>query len=100
MVHGVGICSHSLISQYLPMRFHTSAAGRFTSISRGMEVYVGFATAGPEADGAGCAAGAGVCAAMPALRPTTTTIQAADLVLSRLLIEFLQNRNEPRSGEM
>src|SRR5678815_2826831 len=32
------------MSQYLPIRFQTSAAGRFTSISRGIEVYVGFAT--------------------------------------------------------
>src|SRR5437867_2974206 len=36
MVHG--ICSHSPISQNLPMRFHVSAADRLTAISRGIEV--------------------------------------------------------------
>jgi len=33
-----GICSHSPISQYLPIRFQTSAAGRFTIISMGIEM--------------------------------------------------------------
>src|SRR6516164_3218380 len=51
IVHG--IWNHSPISQNLPTRFHTSAAGRFTMISIGIEVYVGLGITG----GAG-----GVCA--------------------------------------
>src|SRR3990172_838377 len=39
IVHG--IWNHSPISQYLPIRFQTSAAGRLTSISISTDVYVG-----------------------------------------------------------
>ena len=38
IVHPAGICSHSATSQYFPMRFHTSAAGRLTVISIGIGV--------------------------------------------------------------
>ncbi len=37
--------SHSAMSQYLPTRFQTSAAGRFTAISSGITMYVGLGTA-------------------------------------------------------
>ena len=57
ILHPAGISSHSLTSQYLPTRFHTSAAERSTVISIAMVVYVGDATT-TEPFGA---AGAGAC---------------------------------------
>src|SRR5262245_6180547 len=65
IVH-VGIWSHSAMSQYLPIRFHTSAAGLLTMTSSGMETYVGLATTMP----LGAAVGAGACARTAAMKHT------------------------------
>src|SRR5215469_2412064 len=79
MVHG--ICSHSPISQYLPTRFHTSAAGRLTVISRGIEVYVGFATTVLTGVPA-----AGTCALAICARQTIASAQPAIILVLRFPI--------------
>src|SRR5437899_9725511 len=90
------ICSHSPMSQNLPTRFQTSAAGRLTAISRGMAVYVGEATAGPVAAcGVG---GAGVCAVATPKKPAIASAQPALIVLSRFLIEFSRDAVVPFVG--
>jgi hypothetical protein len=62
----------------LPTRFHTSAAGRLTAISRGIEAYVGAATATD-------AAGAGVCAvAAPAMQVTASAHRAEVIPILRI----------------
>src|SRR5262245_53588163 len=73
IVH-VGIWSHSAMSQYLPIRFHTSAAGLLTMISSGMETYVGLATTMPL--GAAVVA-AGACARTATMKQTANDTQAA-----------------------
>src|SRR5688572_10676016 len=65
------------MAQYPPMRFHTSAAGRFTVISIGIETYVGFATTMLAAAGGAAGAGAWVLAVRPATSIANTTHAAA-----------------------
>src|SRR5512138_506057 len=76
------------MSQNLPTRFHTSAAGLLTAISSGMEVYVGEATAGPVA---ACGVGAGVCAEATCKKPAIANTQPTLVVLRRCFIEFSRN---------
>src|SRR5580765_5805975 len=67
ILHPAAIWNHSPISQYLPTRFHTSAAGRLTVISIGIETWVGCATTIPLVLAGGALAGTiGVCALSPA----------------------------------
>src|SRR5215471_11949361 len=69
--------NHSPMSQYLPTRFQTSAAGRSTVTSIVIATYVGFATT------ISCDAGgaAGACAlAMPATQ--TASAQAPNVLLN------------------
>ena len=90
------------MSQYLPMRFQTSAAGRSTVISIGIETYVGFVTTMLAAAGGAAGAGAWVLAVRPARSIANTTHAAAmtNLVLIWVTPCVLCNfrRAEPCDG--
>src|SRR5438552_11033338 len=69
IVHGAAIWNHSPMSQNLPTRFQTSAAGRLTSMVISIDVYVGL--------GVCSGAGAGACA--PASPENAARAKAAEM---------------------
>src|SRR5687767_9254284 len=93
-----GMRSHSPISQYLPTRFQTSAAGRLTVISSGMVTYVGGAAAAAAgAPGAPCAGGAAAGAWARAVphRHTAARAPATTVVPNLFLMRILQAFGRP-----